>query len=211
MKNITNEKFGKLTAIEPFDKPYTYSYWYVYKNERTRKERTELRCYWKCKCDCGNSTDVNYYHLINGNTKSCGCLHHRNGKDSPFFKGYGEIPLDYFSIIKRGAKGGGILNRKPKEFDLTIKYIWELFLKQNRKCALSGIDIGFEGTRLESKCKATSKFTASLDRIDSSKGYVVGNVQWVHKHINIMKNEFDRLDFLRYCKAITDYNNENKL
>ena len=31
----------------------------------------------------------------------------RRGKDSPFFKGYGEIPMDVFSIIRRGAKGGG--------------------------------------------------------------------------------------------------------
>lgn len=26
-----------------------------------------------------------------------------------------------------------------------------------------------------------------FDRIDPNKGYIIGNVQWVHKHINMMK------------------------
>ena len=47
-----------------------------------------------------------------------------------------------------------------------------------------------------------SSTTASLDRIDSSKGYVIGNVQWVHKDINIMKNKFDNQYFIDMCKKI---------
>lgn len=32
-----------------------------------------MRCYWNCKCDCGNETIVTSSSLINGSTKSCGC------------------------------------------------------------------------------------------------------------------------------------------
>lgn len=194
MNNILGKTYGQLTVIE-----------YSHPSAGSRGKH-----YWKCKCSCENTAIVRDSHLISGATRSCGCLHKRKGKDSPFFKGYGEIPLDYFSIIRRGAEGGGKFNRRPKEFSITIEYIWELFLKQNRKCALSGIEIGFEGSRLQSKCKSTSKFTASLDRIDSSKGYIKGNVQWVHKHVNIMKNSFDMDTFFRYCRCITQYQNENK-
>jgi len=190
MKDIVGKKFGLLTVVN-----------YSHPSIGSRGKH-----YWKCKCDCGNNAIVRDSHLFSKTTRSCGCLHKKRGKDSPFFKGYGEIPLDYFSTIRRGAAGGGKLNRTPKEFNITLKYIWKLFLKQNRKCALSGIKIGFEGTRLENKCKNTSRFTASLDRIDSFRGYVVGNVQWVHKHINIMKNSFDRETFLHYCKSITEFN-----
>jgi len=28
---------------------------------------------WRCKCDCGNITDVAREHLLRGNVKSCGC------------------------------------------------------------------------------------------------------------------------------------------
>jgi hypothetical protein len=190
MKDIIGKKFGLLTVVE-----------YSHPSFGSRGKH-----YWKCKCECGNTSTVRDSHLLSGTIRSCGCLHRKQGKDSPFFKGCGEIPLDYFSIIRRGAIGGGKLNRKPKEFNITIEYIWELFLKQKRKCALSGLEIGFEGTRLENKCKNTSRFTASLDRIDSSLGYLVGNIQWVHKHINIMKNSFDTQTFLYYCKSITEYN-----
>jgi hypothetical protein len=29
-----------------------------------------------------------------------------------------------------------------------------------------------------------------MDRIDSNKGYVEGNVQWVYKYVNLMKRDF---------------------
>jgi len=44
--------------------------------------------------------------------------------------------------------------------------------------------------------------TASLDRIDSSKGYVKGNLQWVHKDINMMKNHYNQKYFIEICKKV---------
>jgi hypothetical protein len=52
------------------------------------------RTRWFCLCDCGNTTTVEGKKLVNGNTKSCGCLklepqhnithhHTRGGKHSP--------------------------------------------------------------------------------------------------------------------------------
>jgi len=48
---------------------------------------------------------------------------------------------------------------------------------------LSGIDLEFSKTR-----KDTQNKSVSIDRIDNKKGYIIGNVQWIHKKINIMKN-----------------------
>lgn len=188
MRNIKGEKFGLLTALEQI----------TFKDKRK----------WKCQCDCGNITEVSLYHLINNNTKSCGCLHKRKGKDSPFFKGCGELPLDVFSVSRRNAIGGGKFNRKPKEFAITIEQAWEQFLKQNRRCALTGLELSFgEGPQIKQKYSKTSTRTASLDRIDSTKGYIVGNIQWIHKDINIMKNDLDTKTFLYYCSLI----HENRL
>lgn len=55
--DITNEKFGKLTAITP-----------------TEKRDSSRSVIWKCKCDCGNTVEVSIRLLKSGNTKSCGCL-----------------------------------------------------------------------------------------------------------------------------------------
>lgn len=186
MNTLIGQKYGKLTVVEYDCKP-------------------QMRHRWWCICECGTRKSIQENHLKTGNTKSCGCLHRRRGKDSPFFKGFGDIPLDYFSIVKRNSKGGGKLNRSSKEFSITIEDMWNQFLSQGKKCALTGLEIGFDGTSKERKRKETSKSTASLDRIDSTKGYVKGNIQWIHKDVNIMKNDLDVNQFIEYCSLIHEY------
>ena len=46
--------------------------------------------------------------------------------------------------------------------------------------------------------------TASLDRINSKKGYVEGNIQWVHKDINMMKHCLETSDFIKWCEKINE-------
>ncbi len=112
---------------------------------------------------------------------------------SPLWKGYNNISMRYFRKIKKHAKD------KNRKFTITIKYISDLFDIQNSICALSGKKIQF-GT-----ANRTIETTASLDRIDSSKDYVVGNVQWVHKIINRMKHEYDEKDFIDMCVEVANY------
>ena len=46
--------------------------------------------------------------------------------------------------------------------------------------------------------------TASLDRIDNSKGYEVGNIQWVHKEINMMRGPLPIDRFIELCGFVAD-------
>ena len=66
---------------------------------------------------------------------------------------------------------------------------------QEFKCALTGWDID---------AKNVAKNTASLDRIDSSIGYVEGNVQWVHKMVNMCKQQYTQEEFLSMCDAVSN-------
>lgn len=43
-----------------------------------------------------------------------------------------------------------------------------------------------------------------MDRIDHTKGYVVGNVQWVHRHINMMKWKLGQELFIDLCKKVAN-------
>jgi hypothetical protein len=158
---------------------------------------------WECNCSCGNICHVSTRHLNRKNCKikSCGCLKkERNllkGKYHPDFKGYEGITSSFWtSHIIRSAKGDFKTNRKETPLEIDIKYGWDLYLKQDKKCALSGLII-----RFPEKHTDTTQ-TCSLDRIDSSKGYIPGNVQWVHKHINIMKNKFSQEHFIEMCKLV---------
>ena len=54
--------------------------------------------------------------------------------------------------------------------------------------------------------KRMSDTTASLDRIDNSKGYLKGNVQWVHKDVNMAKGTMKNDSFIAMCKTIANFN-----
>lgn len=145
---------------------------------------------YRCRCECGRIITVNRGNLTSGNTTSCGCKHKRRGKDSPLFTGYEEITGHYWNTLQRIARKAG------RRFSVTMKEAWDLYLKQQRCCALSGLPIGFAIS-----CRH-DKQTASLDRIDSKKGYVPGNVQWVHKDINFMKRHHDQAYFIDLCQRV---------
>jgi len=55
-KDISGERFGRLTALFP-----------------TSKRSGGGSIIWHCKCDCGNEMEVNSNSLVTGFTKSCGC------------------------------------------------------------------------------------------------------------------------------------------
>lgn len=184
-KNCIGEVFGKLVIEEKIERPLGLNYggeeWV------------------KCKCACGNTISVAYRALVYKKTKSCGCVNRRRGPEHKDWRGCGEISMDHFSTYKRNAKA------KNREFSITLEYAWELFLKQNRKCAITGEELTFDlYGGLNKKRKDTCKITASLDRIDSSLGYVVGNVQWIHKKINIMKNDSPQEEFIEWCKKVAN-------
>jgi hypothetical protein len=125
----------------------------------------------------------------------------RIGKNNPKWNGHGEISGGIFGSIKRGAMLRGL------SFEITKEDIWHLFKKQNGKCALSGLDICLPRSDEE---RITGIYTASLDRIDSSIGYTINNIQWVHKFINRMKTNLKEEEFLFLCSRVTDYN-KNKI
>lgn len=85
-------------------------------------------------------------------------------------------------------------NRKNKEFDFPESYLLDLWEKQSGRCAY---------TRLPLIATANQPNTISLDRVDSSKGYVVGNLQLVCAAVNKMKQEYDENMFLLFCQLVT--------
>jgi len=108
------------------------------------------------------------------------------------------IPSRYFYSIGHGAKRRGL------SCNITIDNIWSLYEKQQGKCALSGLPIRFHNPG--EKC---TEQTASLDRIDSNRGYSMDNIRWVHKTINTMRTDLTDQEFLYFCQHITNFNKDN--
>lgn len=118
----------------------------------------------------------------------------KRGSNNKAWNGHGQISAKYFTTVRSNAK------KRKIPFEITIRYVWDLYLWQNKKCALSGVDIDFAIMPTDRKIKQT----ASLDRIDSSRGYVEGNVQWVHKIVNVMKWKLSQEEFIAWCQIIAE-------
>ena len=82
--------------------------------------------------------------------------------------------------------------------EITRRDAWQLFLQQNQRCALTGFLLVLKPHRGEHR-------TASLDRIDSKRGYVPGNVQWVHRDINRLKSDWSTDQFLAMARAVVEF------
>lgn len=110
---------------------------------------------------------------------------------------YGEMTSNYYNSLRMAAK------KRNLEWSVSGIFLWELFLKQNKKCPYTG-----EILQMCNSTRFKSTQTASLDRIDSSKGYTEDNVQWVHKTVNQIKWNLSEKDFIKFCKKIANYRGE---
>lgn len=136
---------------------------------------------WKCQCDCGYTAYVDYYPMMKGIAQSCypcSALKRRRENNSAW-RGVNGVAGKKWSRLNAGARSRGL------EVSVSFEYVASLFTAE---CALSGLPI--------------DKDTGSIDRIDSSKGYIEGNIQWVHKDVNMMKKSLPEHRFIELCEAI---------
>lgn len=175
---LIGKKFGKLIILE------------AWKN-KDNKGNSHGVCL--CLCECGNKKEIAYRSLSSGSTKTCALCPKPVGNKHPEWQGYGELSKNLWTDYQHSAKARGY------SFNITIEYAWDLFEKQQRKCALTGWNLYFNPSYREKKNKV-----ASLDRIDSTIGYEIGNVQWVHRDVNKLKKNLDNNYFFDLCVAVSE-------
>lgn len=139
-----------------------------------------------CNSEQSYGRKDHYKQAIAGNWKCKSCSSSINN----FAGKHNDIPLTWFNIKRKSGISRGY------QWELTIEFVWEMYIKQDKKCSLSGLPIGWSETGLTA--------TTSIDRIDSSEGYLLENVQLVHKDINFMKQQFSQDYFIEVCKAVAD-------
>jgi len=93
------------------------------------------------------------------------------------------------AMCKKAVKERGL------ECTITNEYLTSLWHKQEGRCALSGVTMGYIGS---------GWCTASVDRIDPTKGYIPGNVQWTCWRVNDAKAGMTNDDFVNMCRAIAN-------
>lgn len=99
-----------------------------------------------------------------------------------------------FSRQKYDAKRSG------KSWTITQEQAWNIINEQNWRCALSGDKFTPAGGRTDTQ--------ASLDRIDSAKGYEPDNIQYVTLRVNWLKREMPQNIFVALCKKIAEHSGD---
>lgn len=179
-----------------------FGYWEVTGMTTVRKNYSRQKNvkYAVCTCtNCGKKGVLVFVRsLRTGRSTSCGCSKDRykktSGEKSKQFTGFREIRGGWWTHLKQSAEV------RKLEFSITIEDAWDLYEQQGRRCKLSGLPIVFNAGK--------GLTTASLDRIDSNVGYVIGNVQWTHKDMNLMKWEFPQNVFVCFCRSVASHQKE---
>lgn len=176
----------KLTTILPIGSKYKH--WTVLEGPVYRKSTA----YYKVQCDCGTIAyklpiELNYQDRDFQCEK---CAQRERAVKTTLNNGrVGDLTLTEYTRLRRSAEKRGY------SFEVSIEYLWNLFQIQNQICAITGDYI--------SNIK-----DASLDRIDSSKGYIKGNVQWVTRQANLSKHIMTMEQLCEFCRKVLNHVNQ---
>lgn len=166
-----NMKFGNFTVVSSGHRSFTG------------------RALVLCRCRCGNEKKIRVDHLINGDTKSCGCLRSINvGKVT-----HGGSKSDVYKIWR-----AMIRRCDPKRCDN----------KHYRNYVMRGVTVcerwkhDFNAFKEDVGARPSPQHT--LDRIDGNKGYEPGNVRWataMEQCRNRSSNRVITIDGVSRCVA----------
>ena len=100
----------------------------------------------------------------------------------------------------------GILNHSAGRkqnlgFNIDMGYLLQLYEDQDGFCAISGVKM----THIAGRGRLNTNI--SIDRIDSKRGYLRGNVQFVCDIVNRMKSDMREDELLTWCRRILEVSN----
>lgn len=150
-KDLTGEKFGRLTVIKRIEDHYYQS------------GRHDVR--YQCQCDCGEFVDVLGIHLRSGHTSSCGCYRVDTSRENMTTHGLTGTRLHsiWKNMITRCT------NPANKNYDvyggrgIVLCDAWMSSFEEFYHWAMQS---GYNDT-------------LSIDRINVNKGYGPKNCRWV--------------------------------
>lgn len=156
------------------------------KSEINRNQKIGRKNYCSLKC----SGQSNHTHLNECHKENIKYLlpHCGNRKDE--YTGLRE----HFRRIKK----------RNHEYDITIDDLLNQWDSQSGICVYSGVKLQHPNEN------SSPIYTASLDRIDSRKGYVKGNIQFISMTCNYAKNSMSDDDMLEFLEIIYNFQKTKK-
>lgn len=182
-KDRSGERYGRLTVIRPAATAHYPS--------------GQQQTMWLCVCDCGGTAIASASNLVGGHTKSCGCLKaaaarrngalsYKPGEENPNMRRakreYGE---DYVSSTDPWYRRAYLIKARCDKAGINIgfgsmmEFAGYLKLIAGDVCPVFGVPYS----------TTDKNWSASVDRIDPTKGYEPGNLRVISFLANAMKRD----------------------
>lgn len=97
-------------------------------------------------------------------------------------------------------------NKEKKLVEVSLDYVYHVGSSQDFLCALSGVEMEFTRGGQYWLGKWCNPNSCTIDRIDSSKGYVEGNIQLITWKANCLKQHLGNDEFIEFCKDVAFWN-----
>ncbi len=101
-----------------------------------------------------------------------------------YFHSLEKTPETLFKTLKHNAKSKG------REFTISLELFEEMMNKPCHYCGTMDIN------------------TAGLDRVDSDKGYILGNIVRACRICNVAKGQLTPQEFIQHCKNVVKHNGD---
>ena len=171
---------------------------------------TEFKCE-NCGCDAVKPSSE-YNRNINSGKKnfccqSCATIYNNKHRDYELsekhlehLKNIRPNKRDEFTPFRYTMK---CVKQRTKIYDIDLQYLKDLWESQHGVCPYTNLQLVLPEEDYTKDQDITTR--ASLDRIDSNKGYVRGNVQFISTPINYMKNTMSDQQTKSFLKRISSF------
>lgn len=173
-KDLTQQRFGRLVVLSEV------------------LERRKQRIMWNCLCDCGETTIKQGNHLVDGRSKSCGCLHAElaGARVRKYATPLESCKRQYFRIYEKAASNRNLV------FELEFVQFVELIKQPCFYCDTTENIILLNG----GKPGYGYRFKANgIDRLNNVLGYTMLNSVPCCKRCNLAKGVLSAKDYINIC------------
>ena len=168
MLDISGQVFGRLTAIKPIG----------------IASKTRRGYLWECQCICGKPKIAYISALRSGEVKSCGCFQDENRKlYSNKIYSPDSAARQLYNRYKRVA------SKVKREFDIDFDIFKRLTSSTCHYCRLEPLQ------EISNQGYTQWRLYNGIDRMDNSKGYILGNVVPCCKICNYAKRTMGYTEF----------------
>lgn len=143
---------------------------------------------YECKCECGVVKEYERANLVRGYTLSCGCYNRDKQLSAHGVASF----THYIRSYKNSAKKRNLV------FELTEEQFREIIAKD---CCICGAEPK-EMSRKYKRIRSTPILVNGIDRIDSTKGYTIDNIQPMCTSCNMAKSNMGDEEFLVWVQKL---------